>query len=305
MSTETGHKEGAAASEQRAGAPVVTVIVPARDAGGVLAAQLERLSPQAQSLGAHIFVVDDGSTDDTAEVASRFPSVRVLPLDGRGVSAARNAGVRHSRSPYVCFVDADDVVAEGWLPAMVHCLQRHDAVCGPLEVHRLSGGREARAQAGSWQNELHKFERVLPIGGAGNFGIRRSLLVDVGGFDESLGVGEDLDLCFRLWRTGVTLTFCPEALVHYRLRRFGWPYLRQQFRYGRAAQALTRQLALVGAISRWQSLVNHVRRGVWLVRHVHLLALESERVHWCTVAAREAGRLTLAVRRGKERRTDA
>jgi hypothetical protein len=81
-----------------------------------------------------IVVVDDGSPDNTRDVAARYAGVRYVRQDNQGLAAARNTGIRESRNPYLVFLDADD--------RLLPC-----ALCGTSRdgrpVIRISGGRRA------------------------------------------------------------------------------------------------------------------------------------------------------------------
>jgi glycosyltransferase involved in cell wall biosynthesis len=81
-----------------------------------------------------VIVVDDGSTDDTREVVSRYPTVRYLHQENRGVAAARNAGIQLARYDYVTFLDADDILLPGALSLQHRILTAHP------EAEFVSGG---------------------------------------------------------------------------------------------------------------------------------------------------------------------
>ncbi|MDQ6733562.1 MAG: glycosyltransferase family 2 protein [Nitrospirota bacterium] len=85
----------------------VTVVIPCYQHGHVPGEAIESVLAQTHPYY-DVIVVDDGSPDHTAEVASRYPGVRYLRQDNRGVSAAHNAGLRRSRGTYVVFLDAND-----------------------------------------------------------------------------------------------------------------------------------------------------------------------------------------------------
>jgi glycosyltransferase involved in cell wall biosynthesis len=92
--------------------PLISVVIPAYNAEKYLAEALESVRAQTFS-DYEILVIDDGSTDRTAEIASSYDGVLFLTQNNRGAAAARNAGIRAARGAYVAFLDADDT----WLPS--------------------------------------------------------------------------------------------------------------------------------------------------------------------------------------------
>ncbi len=160
-----------------------------------------------------IIVVDDGSTDGTADSVERHygSQVRVLRQANSGVSAARNLGIREASGEWIALLDSDD----WWDPkklrlqfAAIECLGGVPGVCFTDNVY---GGNPAMtysrfAEVG--------FRHPPPLGLLGDtswrivterepfftssFLIRRDLLVETGGFDEALTIREDTDLAFRL-----------------------------------------------------------------------------------------------------------
>jgi len=172
--------------------PLFTIIIPTRDrvdtlgraVGGVLA-QEER--------DWELVIVDDGSTDGTATYLATLtdPRIIVLVLDGRGVSAARNAGLQRATGRYVAFLDSDDEVLPGWLSALGELLQRGVSVasCAATVIDAADGSIEVRKP-----NPMPAPTLFL----AGAFAVERPLLLAVGGYDEALNQAENTELGFRL-----------------------------------------------------------------------------------------------------------
>ena len=121
--------------------PGVAVVIPCYNAGLTLAQTLE--SAIGQPGLAELVVIDDGSTDGSAEIARRYlPADRVIEGPNRGVSAARNRGITETRSEWLLFLDADDLLTPGTIERRlaVTCRQypafpRHPAVVVRLVKH--------------------------------------------------------------------------------------------------------------------------------------------------------------------------
>src|SRR5918994_1694671 len=93
--------------DSRERSPLITVVIPCYNQAHFLGEAIE--SVLSQSYPHHEIVVgDDGSTDDTSEVASRYDGVRLVRQENRGLAGARNTGIRHSEGDYLVFLDADD-----------------------------------------------------------------------------------------------------------------------------------------------------------------------------------------------------
>lgn len=178
----------------------VSVVIPTFNRVGLLTRALD--SVIAQSLpAAEIIVVDDGSTDTTADVlAQSYPQVAVYTQDNKGVSAARNVGIQHAQSEWIALLDSDDE----WLP---HKLRRQREA---LELSGLlvSHTQEIWIRNGVRVNQMKKhhktggsiFEQCLPMCAMSpsSIIIHRSVFDTVGVFDESLPACEDYDLWLRI-----------------------------------------------------------------------------------------------------------
>ncbi|HEX8770099.1 MAG TPA: glycosyltransferase family A protein, partial [Acidimicrobiales bacterium] len=124
-------------------APELTVVVPAHNAAATIREQLSALARQQWYGEWEVVVVENGSSDQTADEvessrAALGDRLRMVQSDRSGASFARNLGVAEARADHIAFVDADDVVAEGWLSAMGGVLRDHEFATGPLELDRLN-----------------------------------------------------------------------------------------------------------------------------------------------------------------------
>jgi mycofactocin glycosyltransferase len=221
----------------------VTVVIPVRDN----AIGLNRV---IQSLrGMRVVVVDDGSTQpvDVADFAGPHCDIRVLRhAASRGPAAARNTGLAACETDFVAFLDSDVVPRRGWLEALLgHFCDPAVALVAP----RIVGLREPQnlvARYEAVRSSLDLGLREAPIVPYGTVSYvpsaaiicRRSTLNEVGGFDESLTSGEDVDLCWRFIEAEARLRYEPIALVghDHRTQLRDW-FARKAF-YGSSAAPL-------------------------------------------------------------------
>jgi GT2 family glycosyltransferase len=196
-----------------------------------------------------VVVVDNASTDDTADViaqaAREWPElVHGVYEPRRGVSCARNRGVREARGPWIAFFDDDQVAEPDWLLALLSGAEAVHARCLGGAVRLLLPGEalaalpaECRTLLGEslGRNRRCRYGRKTAPG-TGNLLVHRSVFEQVGGFDESLReAGEDTDLYRRIRQAGIEAWYLPEAVVRhvtppYRLTA---AYLRWRFlRFG-------------------------------------------------------------------------
>ena len=104
--------------------PLVSVLVPCFNQGRYLMDALRSILFQTYSHH-EILVIDDGSTDDTREVAARFDKVKYFYQENRGLASARNAGIRESKGDLLVFLDADDLLSPSALQIGVGELMAH------------------------------------------------------------------------------------------------------------------------------------------------------------------------------------
>ena len=224
----------------------LSVVLPARNAAGDLPAMLGSLAEQEYDGTWEVVVVDNGSTDGTADVARTFagalPDLRVLDAGAaRGKSAALNLVLDQLRGRSLLLVDADDVLAPGYVSAMVEALERYELVGARIDVDALNPA-DLRARRRPMQVEsLNTFMRYAPVVIGAGMGVRAESLRRIGGFDADLDRLSDMDLSFRLQQDGATAGFVPGAVVHYRYRGGLRATFLQELAYGEGEVVLYRK----------------------------------------------------------------
>ena len=181
---------------------LVSVIIPCYNQAHFLAEAIESVA--AQSYRHHeVIVVDDGSTDNTAEVAGDYPTVKCVRQANQGLAAARNTGIRESRGEFLVFLDADDRLLPRALEIGFTYLHDHPEcafVAGWCKWIAVDGS-PLDTPTRTWVGKADYFGKLLTcnnMGGIMAVMFRRSALDAVGGFDPSLRRSEDYDLYFRI-----------------------------------------------------------------------------------------------------------
>jgi glycosyltransferase involved in cell wall biosynthesis len=201
----------------------LSVVMPFYNAVDSLGVQLEALANQHWSEPWEVILVDNRSTDGSRQIAERYkerlPNLRIVDASARqGSPFARNVGVQAATGEAIAFCDADDEVAPGWVAAMGQALSQHDFVACSIDSDKLNPpwiiAARGRPQRDGLQTVSHP--PYLLHAGAGTLGIKRSLYIMVGGFDESFLYLYETDFCFKLQLAGVPLHFVPDAVVYVR-----------------------------------------------------------------------------------------
>ena len=189
-----------------------------------------------------VILVDDGSQDDTPDIAAQFPQVRYIRQANMGLSVARNVGLEAARGEIIAYTDSDCVADEDWLWYLVHGMldQRVDAIGGP-NLTPPNDNWTAKCVAASPGNPSHVMfddQCAEHVPGC-NMAFRRGTLISIGGFDPQFRqAGDDVDICWRLLAEGYRIGFAAAAMVWHHRRCTVKAYYCQQKGYGRAEAML-------------------------------------------------------------------
>jgi GT2 family glycosyltransferase len=224
--------------------PRVSVIVCTLNGAATIGETLDAVDRLAHP-DVEAIVVDDGSTDATAEIVAAHPRVRLIRTPNRGLSAARNTGLRAASGEIVAYLDDDAYPDPHWLDYVALALRADDGragVGGPnLPVPEDGLVAECVANAPGGPVHVLLSDTVAEHIPGCNMAFRRDRLEAIGGFDEQFRVaGDDVDVCWRLQERGWTLGFHPAAVVWHHRRGSVRRFWRQQRGYGRAEALLER-----------------------------------------------------------------
>lgn len=200
-------------SVTKAPTPLVSVIVPTYNRHRLLGEAIDSVLAQTYS-NFELIVVDDGSTDRTAErLASYGAAIKVIRQSNQGVSAARNAGIQAAGGELIALLDSDDYWLPPKLACQIECFNAHPElqICQTQEIWIRNGVRvNPKKRHQKFSGMI--FEKTLPLCLVSPSAVmlRKSLLDEVGLFDENLPACEDYDLWLRItWKYPVHLIETP------------------------------------------------------------------------------------------------
>lgn len=188
-----------------------------------------------------VIVVDDGSTDSTAAIASSY-GFRVISATHVGLSQARNVGMENATGEIIAYTDDDTRADPQWLSYLAALFMRtdHAGVGGP-NIAPPGDGFVADAVTNAPGGPIHVLlsdREAEHIPGC-NMAFRKACLQEIGGFDPQFRTaGDDVDVCWQLQARGWTLGFSPAAMVWHHRRTSVRSFLKQQLGYGRAEALL-------------------------------------------------------------------
>ncbi len=277
-----GHRTAGAVRDE------LTAVVPVRDDIGGLEMLLRGLRSDHLTRDLRIVVVDDGSVDqvEVASVAHANAATVLRHGRARGPAAARNSGLGDVHTPLVVFIDADVTATSGWLEPLLAHMQDPGTVAvaprvvssaqigipdvhgNPPVVRDRSGIRHALVDYESEHGALDMGAEPARVAVRSRVSyvptamlvVRSDAVRSIGGFDESLRFGEDVDLVWRLARHGGTVRYEPSSVVTHRPRGGLGGWLSQRVNYGSSAARLEQRHP--GAVA--PVLVSPWSAGVWI-----------------------------------------
>jgi mycofactocin glycosyltransferase len=227
------------------GSPSLSVVVPVRDRADLLDGCLAALAPLP------VVVVDDGSREAAAvaDVAVRHGARLLRRESNGGPAVARNNGVSIVDTEAVAFVDSDCRAAASSLRAVARHLADPAVAAVAPRVLPADGADASPDRPASRTGPLDMGEQPATVSPRSRVSyvpstalvVRRDSVDDIGGFDESLRYGEDVDLCWRLHDAGWAVRYDPRVAVRH-LEPDAWTEeLARRFRYGTSAGPLARR----------------------------------------------------------------
>lgn len=225
---------------------MIDVVIVAKNEERHIGAVLSAIAAQKNVTGIKTFVVDNGSSDNTVEIAQKH-NARIIECTG-SLGKARNRGIACGDNALVAFLDAHSVPIETWGATLAKAFSEQTdlgAAMGSIENISERPGTELLAKHSMfssperlWKNTISGLNSPLPWIPTGNCMYSRDALNQVEGFDENLFRCEDTDLSWKIVLQGYQLAYVPEAKATHYDRAGGTSYLRKYYNYGAGAAEL-------------------------------------------------------------------
>ncbi|MGI8482196.1 MAG: glycosyltransferase, partial [Chthoniobacterales bacterium] len=251
--------------------PLVSIIVCSYNGANTLAECLESLG-RVDYPAYEVILVDDGSTDDTREIAARFPAVRYVHQTNHGLSHARNHGAAIARGEIFAYTDSDCMADRQWLYYLLNTLLagNYAGVGGPNVSPPAQNWVQAcvAAAPGGPSHVLLTDTIAEHIPGC-NMAWYRWAFESIGGFDpEYHKAGDDVDFCWRVQQAGHQIAFSPTAIVWHHRRFTLRAFAKQQEGYGEAESMLRfKHLIFFGptGTAKWRGQIYGTPRFSWFI----------------------------------------
>ncbi len=221
-------------TDSRAHPPTASVVVPAYNAAATIESCVKALQAQTVERSCYeVIVVDDGSQDNTGDIAASLGATVLRQQRGRP-AAARNAGIRTAKGGIVCFTDADCMPKEDWLEQLLASLSNPQIVGCKGTYATNQHSLVARFVQLEYEDkyDLLRGQRHIDFIDTYSAAYRREVLLANNCFDESFPYLEDQELSFRLATRGYHMVFQPEAVVYHRHASDVLDYFRKKFIIG-------------------------------------------------------------------------
>ena len=213
----------------------VSIIIPTFNGASRIGNCLDALLKQTVGRDAEILVVNDGSTDNTADVVARYSGVRCITQLNSGPAAARNRGNLEARGTIILFTDDDCVPMSDWLTVMTEPFRDPDVV----GVKGIYSTCQKSLVARFVQIEYEDKYRLMADRPSIDFidtysaGFRRDRFLEMNGYDTSfpLACAEDVELSYRMSAHGWTMKFVPAAIVYHTHPDTLWRYLKKKYKF--------------------------------------------------------------------------
>lgn len=214
-----------------------SVIVPAYNSERTIGQCLEALTNQTFSRSNYeIILVDDGSTDRTAEIAGKYTGIRLIKQNNTGPAAARNNGAKAAKGDIILFTDADCIPDPDWVEQMILLFEKDQDLCGVKGIYKTRQKElAARFVQIEYQDkyDLLRNSKRIDFIDTYSAGFKRDVFLRFQGYDTSFPVAcaEDVELSFRMSNAGLKMVFNPRAVVYHTHPNTWISYFKKKYKF--------------------------------------------------------------------------
>ena len=228
----------------------VSIIIPAYNAEGTLRECLLSISTLKWQGELEIILVNDGSTDNTAEIAASFSNIQVINLPRSGAAVATNRGIKKARHDIIGIVETDVILSEDWLDKILPVFS--DASVGAVGGMVKPANKSIIGKLAGYDVEMRMTKAAGDTNhlSTTNTAYRREALEKVGMLNENLKAGYDVNLSRKLKTAGYRLILVKEAKCMHYWKDTLSEYMRQQYNYAYFRMGLARKSGFAGATDR-------------------------------------------------------
>ena len=213
----------------------ISIIIPTFNGAGRIGYCLEALAKQIEGRDAEILVVDDGSTDNIAEVVESYSRVRLIRQTNSGPASARNHGVLEARGAIILFTDDDCVPMPNWLDAMLEPFSDPEVVGAKGTYRTRQKSLTARFVQIEYEDRYRLMLGLENIDFIDTYSaaFRRDRFLEMSGYDVSFPVAcaEDVELSYRMSARGWKMKFVPAAIVYHTHPDTLSKYLKKKYKF--------------------------------------------------------------------------
>jgi glycosyltransferase involved in cell wall biosynthesis len=197
--------------------PLVSIIIPAYNSERYLAETIESVLAQTYR-PIEVIVVDDGSMDQSADIARSYKEVHYIFQANQGAAVARNKGLAAAQGAFIGILDHDDVCLPNYVDVQVGYLIEHPHI--GYTICRMENFVDPRVSLPPWGREIPLMMEQI------NFSLvaRRAVFDLVGDFDPSYRIGNDFDWVARAKDLGIQMTILPQVLMRRRIHETNLSY---------------------------------------------------------------------------------
>ena len=216
---------------------LVSVVIPSHNDRDNLVECLDSVFSQSFT-DFEVIVVDDNSSDGTKDAVEQKYGGRVTVIHNKsniGPAASRNLGLENAGGEYIAFIDSDCIASRRWLEGAVSILEKNAEIAcvgGPI----INPNKSVLSKTNhllEFREYSHKKSRKVRMLPTANAVYKKDILREVGLFNEKLRRTEDVDLSWRVKKTGRGLIYSPTVMVYHKTKG-GWSSItRKQFLMGR------------------------------------------------------------------------